>query len=401
MIYKIHGGKIISGGKILTGKCLYIQGDKILSIADEGETKTKVVEVDFEINAGGCYISAGFIDMHTHGGGGHDFMDGGVEPIEQAAALHLAHGTTSILPTSLACSATVLKEFLADLNQVMQTVSKSAKTLPNIIGAHLEGPYFSMNQRGAQNPDYIKAPDREEYEDIINAAGGIIKRWSFAPELCGSIEFCETLIKHNIIPAIAHSDAVYSDVRAIYDAGCKLVTHFYSGMSTITRRGGFRELGVIESAYLIDDMDVEIIADGKHLPPELLQLICKHKNHENYENICLVTDSMRGAGMDDGPSLLGRIGESIPCIIEDGVAKLPDRSAFAGSIATADMLVRTMVKDADINIADAVGMITRNPARILGLSGKGDICEGLDADIVIFDADINIREVIVRGERVK
>ena len=399
---KIFGGKIISNHKILTGKCLHIRNGKILRIANENEGIDSISLADstIEIDADGCYISAGFIDMHTHGGGGADFMDGGVAPIEQAAALHLAHGTTSILPTSLACSHSTLKEFLTDLKQVMQSASKSDKILPNIIGAHLEGPYFSMNQRGAQNSDYIKSPDMEEvaeYESIIDFAGGIIKRWSFAPELCGSVEFCKTLVRNNIIPAIAHSDAVYRDVQAIYDVGCQLVTHFYSCMSTITRRGGFRQLGVIESAYLIDDMDVEIIADGKHLPPELLRLICKQKS---LERICLVTDSMRGAGMSDGPSLLGRLGESMPCIIEDGVAKLPDRSAFAGSVATADILIQTMIKDANVNIIDAVHMMTRNPARILNLPCKGDIREGFDADIVIFDENISIKDVIVRGERI-
>ena len=405
-ILKISGGKIISGGNVLTSKCLYIQDGKILRITDANENIGAVYSPieKIEIDANGCYISAGFIDMHTHGGGGADFMDGGIEPIEQAAAVHLAHGTTSILPTSLACSHSTLKEFLADLKQVMQTqavqndMGKPNRTLPNIIGAHLEGPYFSMNQRGAQNPDYIKSPhmeEVEEYESIIDFAGGIIKRWSFAPELCGSVEFGKTLVRHNIIPAIAHSDAVYSDIQTIYDAGCRLVTHFYSCMSTITRRGGFRELGVIESAYLIDNMDVEIIADGKHLPPELLRLICKQKN---LARICLVTDSMRGAGMSDGPSLLGRLSESMPCIIEDGVAKLPDRSAFAGSVATADMLIRTMIKHANISIVDAVGMMTRNPARILNLNFKGDIREGFDADIVSFDENINIKDVIVRGE---
>jgi N-acetylglucosamine-6-phosphate deacetylase len=265
----------------------------------------------------------------------------------------------------------------------------------NIAGVHLEGPYFSVNQRGAQNPDYIKPPDKNEYNEIIGFAGEIIKRWSFAPELAGSAEFCQTLVKNNIIPSIAHSDAVYRDVKNIRELGCKLITHFYSGTSTITRRGGFRELGVIESAYLSDDIDVEIIADGKHLPAELLRLICKLLV---IEKISLVTDSMRGAGMGEGPSVIGRLGESVPCVIEDGVAKLPDKSAFAGSVATADRLVRTMVKEAGVNICGAVKMMTKNPAKILGLTRKGDIIENFDADIVIFDADINIKSVILAGK---
>ncbi|MCL2772690.1 MAG: N-acetylglucosamine-6-phosphate deacetylase [Oscillospiraceae bacterium] len=384
MVIKISGGKIISDNNIITGKSLFIRDGKVLYVTDES------LPFDKGIDAGGNYVSAGFIDMHTHGGGGCDFMDGGPIPITEAAKLHLSHGTTSILPTSLACSTQTLMEFIADVKQVM--TEKTA--VANIIGVHLEGPYFSVNQRGAQNPDYIKPPDRKEYEEIIEFAGRIIKRWSFAPELDGSVAFCKTLLKNSIVPAIAHSDAVYSDVKNICDCGCGLVTHFYSGMSTITRHGGFRELGVIESAYLLDDMSVEIIADGRHLPPELLRLICKLKG---IDKISLVTDSMRGAGMGEGPSLLGRVGESMPCIIEDGVAKLPDRSAFAGSVATADILVRTMVKEAGVSIPNAVKMMTKNPASILGLLNKGDIADGFDADIVIFDEDINIKNVIVMG----
>lgn len=385
MVTKISNGKIISKNKIITGKSLYIRDDKILYAANENFPSDKIID------AKNCYVSAGFIDMHTHGGGGCDFMDGGTESVLKAVKLHLAHGTTSILPTSMACSKKALIEFLADVKQILQKKTSAA----NIIGVHLEGPYFSMNQRGAQNPKYIKAPERAEYEEIIEFAGKIIKRWSFAPELEGSTEFCKTLLKNNIIPAIAHSDAVYRDVKNICELGCRLVTHFYSGMSTITRHGGFRELGVIESAYLLDDISVEIIADGKHLPPELLRLIYKLKG---VEKISLVTDSMRGAGMGEGSATIDKIGESMPCIIEDGVAKLPDRSAFAGSIATADKLVRTMVKDAGVSIVEAVKMITQNPAKLLGLKNKGDIEDNLDADIVIFDEEINIKNVIAAGK---
>ncbi len=385
MIIKISNGKIISNNKVLLGKSLYISDEKILCITNES------LPFDKEIDAHGNYVSAGFIDMHTHGGGGYDFMDGGVTPVVEGMKLHLSHGTTSILPTTLTSTITTLKACLSDIKQTMSMKDN----IPNIIGVHLEGPYFSLNQCGAQNPQYIKQPDKKEYEDIIEFAAGIIKRWSFAPELHGSEEFCKTLVKNNIIPSIAHSDATYQDVKNVYELGCKLITHFYSGMSSITRHDGFRRLGVIESAYLFDEMFVEIIADGMHLPPELLQMICKLKG---FDNICLVTDSMRGAGMGAGTSMLGRKSEGMPCIIEDGVAKLMDRTAFAGSVATTDRLVRTMIKSTGISTENAVKMVTQNPARILGLYKKGDIIEGFDADIVIFDTNINIKNVFVMGE---
>ena len=144
-----------------------------------------------------------------------------------------------------------------------------------------------------------------------------------------------------------------------------MVTHLYSGMSGIVRKNAYRVLGVVESAYLLDDMAVEVIADGCHLPVELLQLIYKGKGADK---ICLVTDSMRGAGMPDGPSILGRKQDGMPCIIEDGVAKLTDRSAFAGSTATFDRLVRIMHKDAGISIEECVKMASTTPARMIGLS---------------------------------
>jgi N-acetylglucosamine-6-phosphate deacetylase len=165
-------------------------------------------------------------------------------------------------------------------------------------------------------------------------------------------------------------------------------------MSSITRRGGCRYLGVVESAYLIDDIVVEVIADGMHLPPELLQLIYKFKGADK---ICLATDAMRGAGMADGPSVIGNKDEGMECIIEDGIAKLPDRTAFAGSVATADRLVRTFVKQAGVSIVDSVKMMTETPAKALGLRNKGILKEGFDADIVVFDEDINIHTVMISG----
>ncbi len=385
MITKIVNGKIISRRGIARNRCLYYGGKEIIAVTDEPRPYDKLID------AGGQYVSPGFIDIHVHGGGGYDFMDGGTQAIVKAADFHLAHGTTSMMPTSLASSRETLTAFLEDLRRVME--SHAARG--NLLGAHLEGPYFSPRQSGAQNPAYIKNPDPAEYEEILRLYGDVIRRWSFAPELEGSGEFCRRLGENGILSAIAHSDAVYADVEKVYGLGCRLVTHLYSGMSSITRRNGYRRLGVVESAYLLEDMAVEVIADGRHLPPELLKLIVKCKGTEH---ICLVTDAMRGAGMPEGPSMLGRKGEAMPCIIEDGVAKLPDRTSFAGSVATADRLVRTMVREAGVGLEAAVGMMTAVPARIFRLEKKGILQEGYDADILLFDEDIRVSKVIIGGD---
>ena len=383
-VTRIKNGKIVLADKVLCDSFVYFEDGKITAVTNEN------LPFDSEVDAEGNFVSAGFIDIHVHGGG-YDFMDGSADAIINAANFHLKTGTTSIMPTSLDCSTEVLVKFLKDLREA----KNSEKLRGTILGAHLEGPYFSPKQAGAQNPEYIIPPKKSDYEMILRDFGDIICRWSFAPELEGSEAFCEALVNAGVYPSVGHSDATYKDIKAVYDNGCKTVTHLYSGMSTITREKGYRRLGVIETAYLLDDMTVEIVADGKHLPAELLKMIVKCKDNDK---ICLVTDAMRAAGTDVKESFLGRAGEEMACIIDDDVAKLTDKSAFAGSIATTNRLVRTMVKEAGLSIEKAVAMITEVPSRIFKLEGKGTLKQGFDADIVIFNDNIDIKTVIAKGE---
>lgn len=377
----LKNGKII-GDEILTGKNLYLYKGKIAAVTAQELPAEEVIDVQ------GAYIAPGFIDIHTHGAGGFDFMDGSLEAVKGAAAAHLRHGTTTLLPTTLSYGMDSVEQAIA---QVWQAAGD--ESLPNLPGVHLEGPYFSPRQAGAQDPRFLSAPKQEEYEGLLHRWDGFIRRWSFAPELPGAAEFCRALTAHGVAPSVGHSDAEYSDVLRAYEAGCKTVTHLYSGMSTIVRKNAYRVLGVVESAYLLEDMMVEVIADGCHLPPELLRLVYRQKGPER---ICLVTDSMRGAGMPDGLSMLGRLQDGVPCVIEDGVAKLPDRSAFAGSVATFDRLVRVMHREVGVPLTDCAKMASTVPARVLGLqSHKGRIAEGYDADLVVFDEDITVWQVFV------
>ncbi|MBE6749841.1 MAG: N-acetylglucosamine-6-phosphate deacetylase [Ruminococcaceae bacterium] len=381
MITKISKGKIILEDRVLEGSNVYIDDGVIKAVT------TDELEFDKEINAEGYYVSPGFIDLHLHGAADGDFSNASVEENIAAVNYHCKHGTTSLFPTTLSVS---FEGLMASLDAMRETM-QSDKTFLNICGVHLEGPYFSQNQSGAQNKDFITPPIKEDYDRILEKHGDIISRWSFAPENEGSIEFVETLEKHNVIPSIAHSDAKYDDVMRVYEKGCKLITHFYSCISSITREKGFRKLGIMECGYLLDDMDIEIIADGCHVPKELFKLALKIKTSDN---ICLVTDAMSCCGSDKTISSLG----GVPCKIKSGVAYLMDESAFAGSIATTDRLVRFCVKEAGLSIFEAVKMITVNPARVMKLSKKGKIAAGYDADILLFDDDINIKKVIVGGK---
>lgn len=383
---KITNGKILTPYRFIRNHAVWVEGKTIVAIEPDNLSFDGAEVVD----AGGRYITPGFVDMHTHGAGGHDFMDGTVEAFLGATEMHARHGTTALVPTTLTSDMEELHHTLSVFREASALNVKGSV----MLGIHLEGPYFSLKQSGAQDPKYIHDPDPAEYEPIVENYKDII-RWSAAPELKGAMEFGRFMTRHGILPSIAHTDAIYEDVIEAFENGFTHMTHLYSAMSGVTRRNAFRFAGVIESAFLIDEMTVEIIADGIHLPQSLLQLIYKSKGASR---TALVTDSMRAAGMPGGTSILGSLKGGQEIIVEDGVAKMPDRKAFAGSVATADRLVRTMVNLAGVNLQETIQMITSTPARICGVyDQRGSIAVGKLADLVIFDDQIRIHKTIING----
>lgn len=387
---KIINGTVLTPYRAIEKGCLFIENGIIAYVGQKDIDADDCTVID----AGGDYVAPGFIDIHSHGGGGHDFMDGTVEAYAGAAKMHALHGTTSMVPTTV----TGTNEELKNTFSVYREVKKKKYQGAEFVGIHLEGPYFSMEAKGAQDPKFIRNPDPAEYEKILSWSNDIV-RWSAAPELTGALEFGRYMKKRGILASIAHTDAIYEQVEEAFENGFTHVTHLYSCTSGVRRINAFRYAGVIESAYLIDDMTVEIIADGCHLPPSLLRLVYKIKGPDR---IALVSDSMRGAGMPDGESIIGSLKNGMKVIIEDNVAKLPDRASFAGSVATADRLVRTMVKTAGVSVTDAVKMMTSTPARIIGVSrDRGSLTQGKRADIVIFDDEIRIKMTMVRGRVIR
>ncbi len=384
---KIYNGKILTPYRMIPQGTVLVTGGIITEVKEGNIDVSDAIEID----AKGSYIAPGFIDIHVHGGGGHDFMDGNETAFLKIAETHARYGTTSMVPTTL----TSEKKDLLETLELYEKADKNNIYGAQFLGMHLEGPYFAMSQRGAQDPRYIRDPDPAEYKDVI-AHSNVIKRWSAAPELKGAIPFAKYLKSKGILAALAHTDAIYEEVLEAFENGYTLATHLYSGMSGVSRRNAYRYAGVIESAYIIDEMDVEIIADGIHLPAPLLKLAYKIKGADR---IALITDSMRGAGMPEGESVLGNLHTGLKVIIEDGVAKLPDRTSFAGSVATTDRLVRNMINMADVSLLDAVRMMSSTPARIMNVADrKGSLIEGKDADIVLFDENINIQTTIIKGK---
>lgn len=367
--------------------------DGVIESIGKGDPPQHLLESRTEVDCGGQYLSPGFIDIHCHGGGGADFMDGHAEDIVTAARAHLKHGTTGICPTTLTCSDQELFTFFESYEQAKTVTGQ----MPHLLGIHLEGPYFSPSQAGAQPPRYLVNPQPGHYLEILRRGQGNIVKWSIAPELPGALELADELARRGITASMGHSDAQFDTINKAMEHGFTQITHFYSAMSTITREHGRRILGLIEAGYLFDQLKLEIIADGIHLPPELLKLILKCKNHDS---ICLVTDSMRGATMPDGPSLLGSLKNGVPVIIEDGIANMPDFASFAGSVATTDRLVRVMVQKAGLPVWEAVKMASLNPASFLGIQEQyGSIEPGKSADLLIFDDNIHISSAYVSGIR--
>jgi len=387
--FKLSGGEVITPDRNLGAATVLVEDGKIIGV-EKG-----LVEADgFEdIDVSGQYVMPGFIDIHSHGAGNSDFMDCTAEACLNIAREHASHGTTLLFPTTLASDNAEMMRFLEVYEGVKHQTEGAA-----FGGLHLEGPYFAYEFRGAQDPKYLKNPDPADYMPILEASSDI-RRWSVAPELPGAMEFGRELKKRGILPSIAHTSAIYDDVVEAFEAGYTLITHFYSCMNGVIRRNAFRHAGCIEAGYLLDGMTLEVIGDGIHVPKELLKLIVKIKGTDR---VVLCTDSMRGAGMPENTtSILGSLEKGQTVYLEDGVAKVMDRSCFAGSIATTDRLIRTMHFLAEQPLTDSVRMLTVNPAAIMGVGDrKGRIQAGYDADIVVCDKDLYARQTYVMGKRV-
>ncbi len=385
--FKIIGGRVVTPMRILEGAEICIEDGKIAAIGPRDAATDGAGSV---IDADGLFVGPGLIDIHAHGGGGHDFMDATPEAFLGAAAAHARHGTTCLIPTTLSATDEEVFEAFAAFRAAREKNVRGAQ----MPGIHLEGPYFADAQRGAQDPALLKMPKRTHWSNILDAGGSDILRWSSAPELPGALALGRALAARGILAAIGHSDATEEEMLAAYESGYTHITHLYSCMSTIRRIGGYRVPGVLETAQQFPEFTVELIADGHHLPESLLRATFRSMGTAR---IALVTDAMRGAGMPAGDSILGSLKNGKPCVIEGGVAKLPDRSAFAGSVATADLLVRNMMRLAGATLPEAVRMMTATPARIMGLKGKGILAPERNADVVLFDENIQIAKTIVGG----
>lgn len=381
MLKQIINGRVLTPQGWLEGGSVIIDGNKILAVSN---SDLHIVDAEI-IDAKGCYVVPGGVEMHVHGGGGRDFMEGSEEAFRVAIKAHMKHGTTSIFPTLSSSTVPMIEAACETCEKLM------AEENSPVLGLHLEGPYFNPKQAGAQIPEWIKAPVPEEYEPLLDKYS-CIKRWDEAPELPGSVEFIQCCRKHGVVASIGHTRATYEDVVAGHKAGMMHATHFYNAMPVVYKEHEFKVPGTVESVYALPDMTIELIADGIHVPPVMLKVAYKIKG---VEKTALITDSLAYAASEGNVLAEARV------IMEDGVCKLADRSVLAGSIATMDVLIRTCIKKADIPMIDVFRMASETPAKIMGVfDRKGSIEEGKDADIIVFDNDINLTYVMQMGKEI-
>lgn len=334
------------------------------------------------IDANGLYLSPGFIDVHIHGAGGHDTMDGTFEAINEISKVIVKHGTTSFTPTTM----TVGVEDIRKSMKVIKEAKVNGTDGAIVLGAHLEGPFISPKAIGAQNPNYLIPPTLENYNAMVGDAEDAVVSITIAPEIPGAKELIRELSQRGIVCSIGHTKATYYEAMEGIKCGCGHSTHLFNAMTPFAHR----EPGVV-GAIFDSDITTETISDGIHVSYPSLRIAYKQKTSDK---VLLVTDAMMACAMPDGMYALG--GQDV--VVKDGAARLLSGS-LAGSILTLDKAVKNVYKNVGLPLYEAVKMATYNPARHCKVSDrKGLIREGYDADLVLFDEDINIKNVLVGGK---
>ena len=334
----------------------------------------------------GNYLAPGFIDLHIHGALGRDTMEASPEAFQTICDYHATGGTTSLLLTTVTAP-------ISEIVNVLKAVRSLGGAITQILGVHVEGPFISKARAGAQRAEFIRDPDPYSIDSLL-AFADVIKIMTLAPELPSVLALIDRLRLHKIIVSGGHSDASDIEARAAFEYGMRRVTHTFNAMSSAHRQGIYREAGLLEFALSEPDINCELIADGHHVSPTLMKMLYRAKGPKG---ICLVTDATAGAGLAQGKefTLSGR-----HCVVADGVCLLADRSALAGSASRMIDLVRVMVNQVGVPLHEAVAMATANPARALGLTTKGKLEVGADADLVVLSPQLEVAQTFVGGEQI-
>ncbi len=382
--FALTNGTLVLPDRAVTGQAVIVADGKIAAVTADIDLPTDLAVID----VGGRLIAPGLIDIHIHGAQGHTFNEPTAEAFAAITATTARNGITSLLATT----ATDDIENLVSCLDFTQRWMGAKQSGSQILGAHVEGPYFNVAQAGAQDPAHIRNPD-DGTPELLLAYQEIIRIMTFAPELPGALDLTRRLVAQGIVAAAGHSAAREAEVVPLIDAGLRHMIHMWSAQSTIFREGPWRILGLLEVSLTDERLTGEIIADGKHLPPRLMKLAYKCLGPDR---LCAISDATSGAGLPEGTHF--RMG-GMEYEVHDGVGMLFDRTAFAGSTTLLNAMLPILINEVGIPLAEAVRIASLTPARVIGVDDrKGSLAAGKDADIAIFNADFTAWEVIIGGD---
>ncbi|MEU7097767.1 N-acetylglucosamine-6-phosphate deacetylase [Streptomyces longwoodensis] len=331
------------------------------------------------VDLSGHWVVPGFVDLHNHGGGGASFTSGTVEDVLKGIRTHRLHGTTTLVASTV----TGDMDFLTQRAGLLSELAEQG----DIAGVHFEGPFISPCRKGAHSEELLRDPDPAEVRKLVDAARGHAKMVTLATELPGGIDSVRLLAEHGVIAAIGHTDATYEQTVEAIDAGATVATHLFNAMPPV----GHRAPGPITALLEDGRVTVELINDGTHLHPAALQLAF---HHAGADRVAFITDAMDAAGFGDGRYMLG----PLEVEVADGVARLVEGGSIAGSTLTLDRAFKRAVTIDRVPVTDAVRALSANPARLLGLGDRiGSLEPGKDADLVVLDADFELKGVMRHG----
>ncbi|MCT2278618.1 N-acetylglucosamine-6-phosphate deacetylase [Micromonospora chalcea] len=363
-------GKVVTPTGVIRQGCVEIADGRITAVAEYPSVRD------------GHWIVPGFVDMHTHGGGGHTFTTGDPEAARQAAAFHLGHGTTTLLASLVSSPFELMRDATAAYRPLVESGV--------LAGVHFEGPYLSADRCGAQNPEFLRDPSTAELTELIELGGGAVRMVTLAPERDGATKAIELLVAQGVVAAVGHTDATWEQTRAAVAAGATVGTHLFNGMRPVHHREPGPVVALLEAPNVV----CELVADGVHLHDGMLGFAASVAGPER---AALITDAMAAAGMPDGEYELG--GQAVT--VAGGVARLTHNGAIAGSTLTMDAALRHAV-GAGVALPDACRMVATTPARAIGLGDRvGALRTGLRADLVVLDDDLNVVRVMRGGNWVE
>jgi len=382
----IHASRILTPEEELTDSIIVVEDGRITALGHRDEVHVPAGATDYV--ASGMTVVPGFVDLHIHGAGGHDVMEGTVRALDRITSTVASHGTTSMVATTVTAPIEDTCQSLAaiaDYIRKHEAPPESGRAAAEILGIHLEGPFISKNKRGVHPAESLAKPSVDTLKKLLDAADGLVKIVTIAPELPGAIELLHAVVAAKIVAALGHTDANFEQARAAIQAGARHAVHVYNAMRPFEHR----DPGILGAILTDPEITAEVIADGVHVSGPAIQVLIGCKGADT---VLLVSDGTAATGMRDGNYRLG----NFDVTVENGVCRNAE-GKLAGSTLTLDRAIRNLVA-IGVPLQEAVRMATILPARRLGVAGKkGIIAVGADADLVALTPDLRVAGVMTRG----